>query len=114
MQRNQMMSDATSSAPGPEPAKSKRSALLPALLALVLPVSAFVLSWLYVGKIPMAVPKSSWGHWMVMGALMGIGGVTGLVFGIRALMRGGFRSLVVAGVVASLVVVLIVWAGLFA
>lgn len=101
-------------APEASPAKARRSALLPAILALVLPVGAFVLSWLYAGKIPMAVPKAEWGTWFVIGALMSAGGLAGVVFAVRALMRGGYRSVAVAGLVLSLVVVLVAWAGVFA
>ena len=49
-----------------------------------------------------------------MGALMGIGGAAGLVLGVQALMRGGYRSLAVTGVVVSLIVLLMAWAGVFA
>lgn len=95
-------------------AKTKRSAFVPAVAALSLPLSAFIASWLYAGKIPMAVPKAEWGTWFVIGALMGVAGIAGAVFAIQALVRGGYRSMAVAGLMLSIAVVLIAWAGLFA
>jgi hypothetical protein len=68
----------------------------------------------YAGTIPMAVPKAQWGTWLVIGTLMGVAGIAGFVFAVKAFMRGGYRSLVVVGLVLNLVVVLIAWAGLFA
>lgn len=94
--------------------KAKRNAFVPALAALLLPSGAFALSWLYAGKIPMAVPKAEWGTWFVIGALMGVAGLAGLVFAGKALARDGYRSLAVAALVLNLAVVLIAWAGLFA
>ncbi|MBM3341285.1 MAG: hypothetical protein FJY56_04110 [Betaproteobacteria bacterium] len=92
----------------------KRGALLPALLAVGLPIAAFALAWAIAGKIPLAVPKAEWGTWFVIGALMGVAGVAGVVFAIQAFVRGGYRSLAVAGLLLSLAVVLMAWAGLFA
>jgi phage terminase large subunit-like protein len=96
----------------PAPA-AKPQALFPALIALVLPLAAFLLAWAYAGKIPMAVPKAEWGTWFVMGALMGLTALAGLVFGFKALARGGYRSLVVAGLLLNVVLLLVAWAGLF-
>lgn len=87
---------------------------MPALVALLLPLGAFAIAWLYAGKIPMAVPKAEWGTWFVIGALMGVAGIVGLVFAFKALARGGYRSLAVAALVLNIAVVLIAWAGLFA
>lgn len=99
----------------PQPAPvAKPNALWPALTAVVLPLAAFALAWAYAGRIPMAVPKAEWGTWFVIGALMGVAGIAGFVFAVKALLRGGYRSLAVAGLVLSIAVVLTAWAGLFA
>lgn len=90
------------------------SALAPALIALLLPLAAFALAWAIAGTIPMAVPKAQWGTWFAIGALMGATGIAGLVFTVKAFLRGGYRSLVAAALVLNLVVMLIAWAGLFA
>jgi phage terminase large subunit-like protein len=81
---------------------------------LVLPLAAFALAWMIAGKIPMAVPKAEWGTWFMMGALLGLAGITGFVFCVRAFMRSGYRGMAIAAVVLNIVVLLIAWAGLFA
>jgi hypothetical protein len=94
--------------------KANRSAFVPALTALLLPLFAFALAWAYAGKIPMAVAKAEWGTWFVMGALLGVAGIAGLALVIKAFTRSGYRSMAVAALVLNLVVVLIAWAGVFA
>jgi hypothetical protein len=92
----------------------KRSALVPALAALLLPSGAFAIAWIYAGRIPMAVPKAEWGTWFLIGALMGVAGIAGLVFTFKAVARGGYRSLAAAGLVLNIVVMLTAWVELFA
>lgn len=106
--------DKTSPAPAPAATKAKRNAFIPALTAVVLPLTAFAIAWAIAGKIPMAVPKAEWGTWFVIGALMGVAGIAGLVFTFKAFARGGHRSLSVAGLLLNLVLLLIAWAGVFA
>ena len=96
------------------PAAVKPSALMPALAALLLPLLAFALSWMIAGKIPMAVAKAEWGTWFMMGALLGVAGVAGLVFCVRAFVRSGYRGMAIAAGVLNIVVLLIAWAGVFA
>jgi len=98
----------------PPLANVKRSALAPALTALLLPLIAFALAWVYAGKIPMAVPKAEWGKWFVMGALLGAAGIAGVVFAAQAFVRQGYRSAIIAALILNIVVILIAWAGLFA
>lgn len=109
-----MQSPHVKPAASPPAPNVKRSALVPAIVALLLPLAAFAVSWLYAGKIPMAVPKAEWGTWFFIGVLMGVAGIVGLVLAVKALLRGGYRSLAVAALVLNLAVVLIAWAGLFA
>lgn len=90
------------------------SALVPALIALILPLAAFALAWIIAGKIPMAVAKAEWGTWFMMGALLGVAGITGLLFCVRALLCSGYRGMAIAAGVLNIVVLLIAWAGMFA
>jgi hypothetical protein len=102
-------------APQLQPAPvAKPNALWPALLAVVLPLAAFALAWAYAGTVPMAVPKAEWGTWMIIGTLLGIASVAGLVFTFKAFVRGGRRTMAVAGLLLNLVLLLVAWAGLFA
>ncbi len=95
------------------PPSAKRSAIVAALVALVLPLAAFALAWIIAGKIPLAVPVREWGTWIVIGPLLGIAGIVGLVFACKAFSRGGQRTLAVAAFILNIVALLIAWAGLF-
>jgi len=99
-------------APDRKPA-AKPGAFVPAILAVALPVAAFALAWIIAAKIPFAVPTREWGTWFVIGPLLGLAGITGLVFVFRAFTRGGQRTLAVAGVILNALVILTAWAGLF-
>ena len=92
---------------------AKRGAFVPALVALVLPLAAFVLAWLIAGKIPFALPTREWGTWFFIGPLLGIAGCAGLFFAGKAFLRGGQRTLAVAASIVNVVAILIAWAGLF-
>ena len=101
-------------APAPKPSTpSTIGAYLPGILAVALPVGAFVLAWLIAGKIPFSVPSREWGTWFFIGPLMGIAGIAGFVFVCKAFVRKKLRSLAIAGLVLNPTVVLIAWAGLF-
>ena len=95
------------------PPAAKRNALVPAMIAVVLPLVAFALAWVIAGKIPLAVPTREWGTWFVIGPLLGAAGIIGLVFVCKAFARGGQRTLAVAAFLLTGVVILIAWAGLF-
>lgn len=100
--------------PSPAAPAARSSAFVPALIAVLLPLAAFALAWMIAGKIPMAVPKAEWGTWFMMGALLGVAGITGLIFCIRAFVRSGYRGMAIAAAVLNIVVLLIAWAGVFA
>jgi hypothetical protein len=95
------------------PPPEKRSAMTLAIAAVVLPVAAFALAWLIAGKFPLAVPVREWGTWFVIGTLLCVAGLAGLVCAFRAFMRKGWRGVAAAGLVLSLMAMLIAWAGLF-
>ncbi len=109
-----MSENPVTSVPPPAAPEARPGALMPALIALVLPLAAFALAWMIAGKIPMAVAKAEWGMWFMMGALLGVAGIAGLVFCVRGFLRNGHRSMLLAAVVLNIVVLLIAWAGVFA
>jgi hypothetical protein len=72
------------------------------------------MAWMIAGKIPMAVAKAEWGKWFVIGTLLGLSGIAGLVFAVKAFIRRGYRGMAIAACILNIVVILIAWAGLFA
>lgn len=109
-----MSENPVTTAPPPAAPVAKPGALIPALVALALPLAAFALAWMIAGRIPMAVPKAEWGTWFMMGALLGVAGIAGLLFCVRGFLRSGYRGILIAAVVLNIVVLLIAWAGVFA
>ena len=103
---------AAAQAPAASPAP-KRSAFVAALTALVLPLAAFALAWMFAGKIPLAVATRELGTWIFIGPLLSVAGITGLVFACKAFMRSGYRGMIIAAAVLNLVILVIAWAGLF-